>query len=74
MTTLSKRTLPLVTLAFGLVATPHAQAPNFDQARDETVALLQDLIRIDTSWGQILFVAASGLSIWWWICYRKLTH
>jgi hypothetical protein len=32
------------------------------------------LIRIDTSWGQILFVAASGLSILWWICYRKLTH
>jgi acetylornithine deacetylase/succinyl-diaminopimelate desuccinylase-like protein len=49
MTTLSKHTLPLVALAFGLVATPHAQAPDFDQARDETVALLQDLIRIDTS-------------------------
>ena len=32
------------------------------------------LIRIDTSWGQVLFVAAGGLSLWWWLCYRKLTH
>lgn len=32
------------------------------------------LIRIDTSWGKVLFVAAGALSLWWWICYRKLTQ
>ena len=32
------------------------------------------LIRIDTSWGKVLFVAAGALSLWWWLCYRKLTH
>jgi len=32
------------------------------------------LIRIDTSWGQVLFVAAGALSLLWWLCYRKLTH
>ena len=32
------------------------------------------LIRIDTTWGQLLFVAAGGLSLWWWLCYCKLTH
>jgi len=32
------------------------------------------LIRIDTSWGQMLFVVAGALSLWWWLCYRKLTQ
>ena len=32
------------------------------------------LVRIDTRWGQIVFVLGALLSGWFWICYRKLTH
>ena len=49
MTTRSIGTTLLVSVVCGLAATPYAQAPDFAQARDETVALLQDLIRLDTS-------------------------
>jgi acetylornithine deacetylase/succinyl-diaminopimelate desuccinylase-like protein len=49
MTTRSTCTALLVSGICGLVATPHAQAPDFRQARAETVALLQALIRLDTS-------------------------
>lgn len=48
-TTRSMFTLLLVGAMFGHTATPTAQTPDFDQARDDTVALLQDLIRLDTS-------------------------
>jgi len=42
-------TLLLVAATFGFTAALDAQTPDFDQARDDTVALLQDLIRLDTS-------------------------
>ena len=48
-TTRSMFTLFLVAVMFGITATTNAQTPDFDQARDDTVALLQDLIRLDTS-------------------------
>ena len=48
-TTRSTFTLLLVAATFGLTAAPDAQTPDFDQARDDTVAVLQDLIRLDTS-------------------------
>ena len=32
------------------------------------------LVRIDTRWGQIVFVLAGLVSAWFWLCYRKLTH
>ena len=32
------------------------------------------LVRIDSRWGQIVFVLGALLSGWFWICYRKLTH
>ncbi|MDA1093339.1 MAG: M20/M25/M40 family metallo-hydrolase [Acidobacteria bacterium] len=49
MTTRSLCTRLLVAGMCGFVATPHAQTPDFRQARDETVTLLQALIRLDTS-------------------------
>ena len=49
MTTPPKLTVLLVAATVWLVATPRAQTPDFEQARDDTVALLQDLIRLDTS-------------------------
>ena len=32
------------------------------------------LVRIDTRWGQIVFVLAGLVSAWFWLCYRKLTN
>lgn len=32
------------------------------------------LVRIDTTWGQLVFVLGGLVSAWFWICYRKLTH
>ena len=32
------------------------------------------LVRIDTTWGQLLFLFGGLVSAWFWICYRKLTH
>ena len=40
----------LIVFVFVLVSTPLcAQAPDFDAALDDTVAILQDLVRLDTS-------------------------
>ena len=42
--------ISLIILALVLASTPvQAQVPDFDAALDDTVAILQDLVRLDTS-------------------------
>jgi hypothetical protein len=31
-------------------------------------------VRFDSPWGQAVALGATALSVWWWICYRQLSH
>jgi hypothetical protein len=32
------------------------------------------LIRSNTTWGQVVLVVGTGVSLWFWHCYRQLKH
>ena len=62
---------------------PSAAAPRFyvgnrrDGARLLSSALVitgAGLIRVDHPAGRVLALVAGLLSLYWWLCYRKLTH